>query len=161
MRRTRVSVRVVGAVALLVTVIGCQDRVPSPLPAPSYLTTPSGQVPSPTTGPVSTLKPAVPPAAPSVNELLDRLEALKAKREAIQREEQKTLAELHEAIRKQQERMQKLGHPAPGVIPSPTPVTGAGTGSSYDPAPPCAPPGTPGAGPAKPGADHVPGPKAP
>ena len=62
-----------------------------------------------------------------VNELLDKLEALKAKREAIQREEKAPLAALKEQLARQQERLSKLGiAPAAPSLPtiySPPPAT--------------------------------------
>jgi hypothetical protein len=81
-----------------------------------------------------TTAPGIPaaPAPRSVNEVLDRLEALKARREAIEREEKALVAILRQKLRAQQDRIGKLGistssveavPPHTGPVPPPPPGT--------------------------------------
>ncbi len=119
MRRTRIFCGIGGLIALLGISAACQGYQQSaPAPAPAYSATPPPVDPLDQKQAVST-----PPSAKpiGVDDLLDKLEALKAKREAIEREEKATHALLKAKIKVQQERMGKLGvgNPGPDVQPPP------------------------------------------
>jgi hypothetical protein len=108
MLRPRVLCGVIGLTALLAVTAVCQDKsarsvppasravIPPSVPAPPQLA-----VPAPPLG--TAAKPA------GVDDPLDKLEGLKAKREAIEREEKATHALLKERLKAQQERIGKLG----------------------------------------------------
>ncbi len=118
MRRTHIFCGIGGLIALLAIRAACQGYQQSaPVPAPAYSATPP---------PVDSLPPTQgPPSAKpmGVDDLLDKLEALKAKREAIEREEKATHTLLKARIKVQHERMGKLGVGNPGPdVPPPTAI---------------------------------------
>jgi hypothetical protein len=113
---------VIGLTALLAVTAVCQDSVPGKSdPSPSDLRPEDPGSRGPLPGPLTPSVPQPPqlavPATPlgssakpaGVDDLLDKLEGLKAKREAIEREEKATHALLKERLKAQQERIGKLG----------------------------------------------------
>ena len=119
MCRSRAIYGVGGLIALLCVAAACQGYYPcGPVCAETCAT-----------------KTASVKLAP-VNELLDKLEALKAKREAIEQEEKAPRAALMEQLAAQQERLAKLGivPTMPYVIPnSPVPAIVGVPATSHEP----------------------------
>jgi hypothetical protein len=100
---------------------------------------PAGQpgTPLPTDEPARTAAPppgaGVPKAAPAptIDDLLARLDSIKAQKAALEKAERETVATLVEKLRQQRERVRKLGVPLDEHDGKPAPVPTPAAGISY------------------------------
>ena len=125
---------------LLLMAAGGHTQPPAPaLPAPTDLSPPAGVAPKPP--PAAPLAPsnvippqnlpATPPPAPTIDQLLDRLERLRQQKEELGRQERAVTEQLRDALRKQRERLGRLGveeappprSSIPTSVPEPAPTT--------------------------------------
>lgn len=114
--------------ALLVAAGGIAYTQPAPQTVPPTL--PDARLPSLPGGPVSS----------SLDQLLDRLEALRAQKADLERQEQEVVKEIRRKVEKQSDRLQRLGVNEPFVPPPPPSVSFAPTVIPALPAVPAAPP---------------------
>lgn len=116
--------------ALLVAAGGIAFTQPTSPPVTPAL--PDARLPSP---------PGVPVAAAekSLDQLLDRLEALRAQKAELERQEQEVVKEIRRKVEKQSDRLQRLGVNDPQLPPPPPSVSFAPSVIPALPAVPAAP----------------------
>src|SRR5262249_53318654 len=135
---TRISWRrgAVPFVCVLLVAVGHRAAQPPTGVAPVTPTgpavpTPPGGLAVPSIGPTVPQVPT-PPPAPTIDQLMEKLEQLRKQKADLEKEEQAVTAQLRTALQKQKERLPKLGveepaQPRPG-IPHPVPPQPAGRG---------------------------------
>jgi hypothetical protein len=88
----------------------------------------AGPQPTPATAPLDaewgTPAPVHPDAGQSIDQLMERLTALRAKKAELDRQEQETITLLREKLKQQRQKLEKLGIPEeapqpPAVVPAP------------------------------------------
>jgi hypothetical protein len=96
--------------ALLVAAGGIAYTQPAPRAAPAHAPIPEA-IPSPGVPftPPRSANVDVPPAEKSLDQLLDRLESLRAQKAELERQEQEVVKEIRRKVEKQSDRLQRLG----------------------------------------------------
>ncbi|MBN9521459.1 hypothetical protein J0H58_23555 [bacterium] len=103
--------------ALLVAASGLAYTQPAPRPA--QVPEPARLIPPPGV-PFTPPRPApadAPPAEKSLDQLLDRLEALRAQKAELERQEQEVVKEIRRKVERQSDRLQRLGVNDPLLSP--------------------------------------------